>query len=170
MIEFAEQQILHLTRLNLRRDIAEVADDPEPSVRQLDTIDPPLVIFFCPAIPTLLRTFRPDVRVAGYQRVAKDAHHLVGVLLVPEDMHDLVEVPPDDPARNVSKRGKCDGVDDANFEIRIDEIDTDRRLVDQCLELHRAVPQRDFGPLALKQIRRLPYQGELRVAIGEPKL
>ena len=92
MIEFAEQQILHLTRLNLRRDAAEVADDPEPSVRQQDTIDPPLVI---PAIPTLLRTFRPDVRVAGYQRVAKDAHHLVGVLLVPEDMHDLAEVPPE---------------------------------------------------------------------------
>jgi hypothetical protein len=123
MIEFAEQQILHLTRVHLRRDVAEVADDPEPSVRQQDTIDPPLVIFFCPAIPTLLRTFRSDVRVAGCQRVAKDAHHLVGVLLVPEDMHDLVEVPPDDPARNVSKRGKCGGVDDANFEIRIHRRD-----------------------------------------------
>src|SRR4029079_13311680 len=93
------------------------------------------------AIDPVLAVLGREVGLAGLERVLEDAHDLVGVGPLPETMHDLVEIAAYDAAFDLAEDGPRDRVDSADAQGRVDEIDAQRGLIEQALELLAAIAQ-----------------------------
>ncbi len=98
------------TRRDVRRDVAEVADEPSLSVRQRDALEPPLVVLERAAIGPCHRMLAREVRLAGRQRMAEDPHDLVGVRPLPDEVHDFLEVATFDSAGMSPNAGRAIGL------------------------------------------------------------
>ena len=91
----------------------------------------------------------------------KMAHELVGVGAVPDPVDDLVEIAADHAARDVAEHRQRHRVDLADAEVGVDQVDADRRLPQERLELVAPVAQRLLG------VAPQPRQLELRRHAGE---
>ena len=153
--------------MHLGRDVAEVADDSVAPVGEGNAVQAPLVILHDPAIGAILGTLRRDVRLARFERVPEDRRDLVGVRSFPENVNDLVEIASHDAARNVAEHGERDGIYLADLEIGVDEIDAQRCLIEQRLELRRALLERGAGFPALLGEAQLSFDAREQLALAE---
>jgi len=110
-----------------------------------------------------LRALGKELRVAATER---EAQALCERRNVSNDV--FVEIPADDTASDIAEDRHRDWIDRAYLEFRIDEINAERSLVDQRLELLGAVAQRDLSLPAFEIIRRLPHEEvhEMQIARG----
>src|ERR1700733_14864565 len=66
------------------------------------------------------------------------------MVLWPQYVDDFVEIAPDQ-IRNVAEHRGSEWIQFAYSKVRIDQIHTQRRLIEQCFKLGRAAAQRLFG-------------------------
>ena len=147
-----------IPRANQRRDVLEITDDAEASIRKLNADDPPLVILHGPAVDPVLGTFGRDRRLAGLERIPEDAHDFVRVIFRPQAMDDVVEIAVDEVG-NRAEHMLGRGVDIADPKILIDEINPQRRVVEHALDLRHAAACR------LASLRPLPLRFDARQQI-----
>ena len=139
------------SRKHLRGNVPEIADHAVAAVGQRDAVDPPFVVLGPAAVDAMLDPLGRRVRVAGGERIAEEAHDLVRIRPGPQQVEHLVEVASDEIG-NAAEHGACGRIDVANAKIGIDDIDAERRLVDERFILRRAVAQRFLGALALRDL------------------
>ena len=151
VVELVDEKPLCPACLHLGRDVAEIANDAVATVWQHDAIGAPLVAFRSAQIAPLFNALRRDVGFSGLERAAKDFHDLVGIFLLPENMDDLVEVAADDAAGDVAEDRHGDGIDGADTEVGVHEINAQGRLIDERFEL--------LGAMAQGDIRLPPHAG-----------
>ena len=132
-------------RMNLCRDVAEIADDAILAAGQSHTIQAPFVVFDAIAVAAIFRALRRHIGLAGFECLPEDADKFVGIFLVPENTDDFVKVPADRPAGNVAKHRKGDRVHFLDHQTAVDQIDAERCLIEQRLELLFARQQRRHG-------------------------
>ena len=131
-------------RQHVGRDVAEVADNAEACVRQRNTADLPFVILDDSAVGASLDSFGSEVRFARRQCVPKKTHEFIRELRRPQFVDRHVEVAADE-VRGVAKDFTGDRVRFANPEVGVHQINTERGLHQQRLELRRAQPKGFFG-------------------------
>ncbi len=144
-VDNRRQVRLRRERLLLLGNVAEIADDAEPTVGQRDAIEPPLVELLHPAIDADFDALGCEVRLAGLERVPEDPDDFIRVVRFPQDVDDLVEIAADDAAWNVAEDRERDGVDVTNAKVRIHDVDADGRLVQERLILLAAITQGALG-------------------------
>jgi hypothetical protein len=108
-----------------------MAHDAETSVRQRDPIEAPFVGFDGTAVATVFGAVRRDIRLSGVERSREDPHDFVRVRLLPENVNDLVKIAADHAAWNLTEDRQRDGVDLTDPEVRVHEVDAERRLIQE---------------------------------------
>ena len=134
-----------LARVHLCRDVSEVAHHAVATVGERNAVEAPLVVLGDAAIDAELGALGREERFSGLERVPEDPHHLVGVVLLPQNADDLLEVAAHDAAGDGAEDGQGDWIDLADAEIRVDHVDADRRLIEQRLELCPLLAQLALG-------------------------
>src|ERR1700681_4606747 len=102
-------------------------------------MDAPLVVFPDTPVQALLNGLWIAIILARFQRVAEALNNFVCVWFGPEDVHHLIEVAPDE-VWNIAEYGQSRGIDLPDAEIRIHQIDAERRLVKERLKLCIRLP------------------------------
>ena len=133
--------------VHLPRNILEVADDAKVSFRQDNARYEPLVVFGDADVATLPCALGDVVGYAGVERAPELRDDLVGVVVREQSAHHLGEFASDDVAETLEQPGR-DRVDCPEPQTGIDQIDAERRLVEQGLELLRASFERGSSPRA----------------------
>ena len=82
---------------------------------------------------------------ARCERVPEDADDLVGMGPVPQNMHELVEVAPEQAAGDVAEDLLRDRVDLTKTKVGVHEIDAQLRLIEERLILLRAKAEFALG-------------------------
>ena len=147
-------------------DIVEIADDTELAIRKGNALNLPVVGLAVGSVFAQLGGAGCNVRLAGFQRVAKPGQSLGSERLGPGLAHDRFEVTPDQRMR-AAKRSQRNGTGLAHSKLRIDDVHAEGRVLDQMKEGVVIRAQQFLGPFALGNIEvgGKRFRG---LAIGSP--
>src|SRR4029077_5366635 len=148
------------TRVHLGRHLTEIAHHTVATLGQRYPLDPPVVVLVRGLLAPRARLLGGLVRLAGGEGVAKDSHHLFSVSWLADLAQQPAIVAADELAGWAEGRAR-DRVDLADAQVAVQQEHADGGLIDQDLELHRALTQHLLDLLALGDL--LDDEGDTRL-------
>ena len=143
-----------LTGHHLGGDVAEITDDAEATFGKGNAVNPPLVVFGGLTVKALLKAFGGNISVPGFERVAEALNNFIGIALGPQAVDHLVEVAANQTG-NISENRKGRGIDLAEAKVGVDDVNAERSVLEQRLELSGTLAQGRLGVFALGNVVRL---------------